>query len=184
MRMNILLSAMTAALTAMLFTGCDKPEEGGAASSGEQPASAHGNTSGAGVPEAMTKTEAPTPQTHAKSLPQDFALEYTVSDVGRIDAEEQFIRVQSDKSGGFLLTANTYGSVKKQLTDTQCLKFYNEALEAGFFGLEDNYSKEEDGGSVAVVRITANGSTKTVSVYNSQVDQFDAVVAAINALAR
>jgi hypothetical protein len=187
---------MTVALAATVSTGCGQSQNGGAKPLEENPTPVHRDGKEGGAADAVTKTEGGIPKSEVMSLPKDFALEYTTKTAGVRPSDERFIRVQPDKSGGFLLTAGTVAyedegrtrtfvaSVKKRQTEERCLNFYNEARKAGFFGLKDKYEEMEFGGIGTTVKITANGSTKTVHVYGTRVEEFDLVVSAIQALSR
>jgi len=181
----------TATLATMVFTGCTRSGSQGAELSGEDSAVVHTNEKDGS---ASTGPEGGVAQGDVESLPEDFALEYTTRTAGVLPADEEFIRVEPDKSGGFLLTAGTVtyeggarnfvASAKKKQTEERCLAFYNEARKAGFFRLKDKYEEMEFGGIATTVKITANGTTKSVHVYGARIKEFDLVVSAIQALSR
>lgn len=133
-----------------------------------------------------------------KPLPEGFSLERRSWDVGVLPVQEDFIRIKpvdTAKGKVWMLTAGTttrhFGKpeetvmrVKKELTAAQCLTLYNEALKLGFFKMKDVYSEEEDGGSASSISITADGVTKKVSVYNTEVPEVDKLTGKIRALSR
>ena len=133
-----------------------------------------------------------------KQVPKGFSFERLSWDVGVLPVEKNFIRIRpvdTAKGKVYMLTSGTTTRhidkpvettvrVKKELTAAQCLALYNEALKLGFFKMKDVYSEEEDGGSASSIAITANGITKRVSVYNTEVPEIDKLTAKIRALAR
>jgi len=185
------MMAITAALGATVFTGCGKSEEEGDHLPKEEHAALHRDNKGDNP---KTNAESIAPLREVASLPKDFALEYTTRTAGVLPSDERFIMVKPDASNGFLLTAGQVKydagsrqfveSVRLQKTEEQCLTLYNEARMAGFFGLRDRYEEMEAGGIGTTVKITSNGSTKTVRVYGTQVKEFDVVVSAIQKLSR
>jgi len=182
---------ITVALGTAAFTGCDNSANSGTEFSEKDSAPVHSDKIDAG---ARSGIEDGMPQEKVESLPKDFALEYVSRTAGVLPSDEKFVRIQPDRSGGFLLTAgvvtydggakNFVASVETRQTEEQCLSLYNEVRKAGFFGLKDNYEEMEFGGIGKTVKITSNGSTKAVHVYGTRVEAFDLVVSAIQALPR
>lgn len=114
----------------------------------------------------------------ATTLPQGFRFEHRIRSVGVIPPDEEVMAI-GPAGGDYFLTGTM---VRKKLTESQCLKVYNEAVKLGFFKLNHDYSEDEDGGSRSTTRIEADGVTKQVTVYGTSVSAIDQLVATVRAL--
>lgn len=140
------------------------------------------------------KMDAARPLAEVAALPEDFSLEYTTRTAGIDPSDEEFIRIEPSKDGGWALTTGKVarnGGItdfvvahRMAQTEEHCLKVYNQARTAGFFELKDRYEGMEMGGILETVKITAGGGTKMVSVYGTRVKEFDLVTSAIQELHR
>ncbi len=141
----------------------------------------------------------------AKTLPKDFAFQSSSGTVGVVPASKQYVTIRrieglEDKvayaiTKGEELTPRI--EIKdagkeeeagfqsaKNLSEAQVLEIYKQAIELGFFDLNETYPEEFPiGGSITKIIITANGVTKKVSVAGgTNVEAINKLMAAVRGL--
>lgn len=132
-----------------------------------------------------------------QKLPQDFSFHHKSYSAGVIPKVEEFITIRmmdrDGKKSHMLISGVSVSDGEnrpqsriksaKTLTPAQCLEFYHQAMNLGFFELKDAYTSDDiSGGSVSTTSITADGVKKSVIVYESDVPQMSKLIAAAEAL--
>lgn len=133
-----------------------------------------------------------------KSLPGDFAVSYSDEVVGIAPAENSYIDITRNKGasdGSCTLVTGTLTvfrlgapgtkdpSKTRRLSKEQCLALYKDAVEMGFFKLQDRYVDDKiKGGYGVTMTITADGKTKTVKAVNKQVPEITALLGKLQKL--